>query len=129
MMRRKILVVDDNTHFCNVTKLALETMGRYQVITANTGTQGITLAKTHKPDAILLDIKMPRMDGGEVAARLMEDHATNRIPVIFLTGLVSSDEVEQGGGYLSGHPFIAKPFKTVELLKKIETVLFPEQRA
>ncbi len=63
------------------------------------------------------------MSGGEVAARLMEDPSTSHIPIVFLTGLVKQDEVEVGGGYLSGHPFIAKPVRIEELIKRIEGIL------
>jgi CheY-like chemotaxis protein len=125
--RIKILVIDDNAGFCNVTKMSLEYRGKYQVVTATNGELGITLAKRVKPDMVLLDIKMPAMDGGEVAARLMEDRLTSHIPIIFLTGLVKQNEVEEGGGYLSGHPFIAKPFRIEELTKRIEDVLSGEE--
>ena len=123
MERTKVLVIDDNTSFCNITKLSLERGGRYQVYMAANGEHGILMAKRHRPDIVLLDIKMPTMSGGEVAARLMEDPSTSHIPIVFLTGLVKQDEVEAGGGYLSGHPFIAKPFRIEELIKRIEGIL------
>jgi len=126
MGRINVLVIDDNANFCNITKMSLEHGGKYRVATATNGEMGITLAKRTKPDVILLDIKMPVMDGGEVAERLREDSATSKIPIIFLTGLVRRNEVEEGGGYLSGHPFIAKPFRTEELTKRIEEVLSEE---
>ncbi|MBA4390649.1 MAG: hypothetical protein C0399_06910 [Syntrophus sp. (in: bacteria)] len=129
MERTKVLVIDDNMSFCNITKLSLERGGRYQVYTATNGEQGIAMVKRHRPDIVLLDIKMPTMSGGEVAARLMENPSTSRIPIIFLTGLVKHDEVEAGGGYLSGHPFIAKPFRTEELIKRIEGILLEDGEA
>jgi CheY-like chemotaxis protein len=123
MGRTKVLVIDDNASFCNITKMSLEHGGKYQVVTATNGEMGITVAKRTMPDVILLDIKMPSMDGGEIAERLQEDSTTSKIPIIFLTGLVKRNEVEAGGGYLSGHPFMAKPFRTEELMKRIEDVL------
>jgi CheY-like chemotaxis protein len=123
MGRIKVLVIDDNASFCNITKMSLEHGGKYQVVTATNGEMGITLAKRTRPDVVLLDIKMPVMDGGEVAERLQEDSVTSKIPIIFLTGLVKRNEVEEGSGYLSGHPFIAKPFRTEELTKRIKDVL------
>lgn len=125
--KTKVLVIDDNTSFCNITKLSLERTGRYQVYIATKGEQGINMAKKHRPDVVLLDIKMPAMSGGEVAASLMEDRITSRIPIIFLTGLVRQDEVEAGGGYLSGHPFMAKPFRIEELTKRIEEIVYGEE--
>jgi CheY-like chemotaxis protein len=97
------------------------------VFIARNGELGIAMAKRVRPDIVLLDIRMPAMDGGEVAARLMEDRLTSHIPIIFLTGLVKQNEVEEGGGYLSGHPFIAKPFRIEELTKRIEDVLSGEE--
>ena len=124
--KMKVLLIDDNGSFCTVTKLGLEHSGQYQVLIATSGAQGIAMAKRHRPDIILLDIKMPDMSGDETAAQLLEDHHTSRIPIIFLTGLVKKDEVKQGGGYLSGHPFIAKPFRIEELTARIEEVLSGE---
>ncbi len=124
--RTKVLLIDDNIGFCKVTKLALEELWSYQVFTATTGKQGITMARKHRPDVILLDIRMPTMTGGEVAAELMEDPLTRNIPIIFLTGLVKKTEVEEGEGYLSGYPFIAKPFRPEELAIRIQSVLAGE---
>jgi DNA-binding response OmpR family regulator len=97
------------------------------VFIARNGELGIAMAKRVRPDIVLLDIRMPAMDGGEVAARLRGDRLTSHIPIIFLTGLVSQNEVKEGGGYLSGHPFIAKPFRIKELTKRIEDVLSGEE--
>ena len=60
--------------------------------------------------------------GGILAGDIFQSN----IPIIFLTGLVKQDEVEAGGGYLSGHPFIAKPFRTEDLTKRIEAILSDE---
>ncbi len=123
MGRAKVLVIDDNLGFCNITKMSLEHGGKYQVVTVTNGEMGLVVAKRMRPDVVLLDIKMPTMDGGEVAARLLENRLTSSIPIIFLTGLVRKNEVDEAGGYLSGHPFIAKPFRTEELTRRIEDVL------
>jgi CheY-like chemotaxis protein len=126
MERTKVLVIDDNLGFCNITKMSLEHGGRYHVVTATNGEMGIALVKRTKPDVVLLDIRMPAMDGAEVASRLLEDRLTSNIPIIFLTGLVKKNEVDEAGGYLSGHPFIAKPFRTEDLRKRIQDVLSAE---
>jgi CheY-like chemotaxis protein len=126
MERTKVLVIDDNLGFCNITKMSLEHGGKYQVVTATNGEMGIALVKRTMPDVVLLDIRMPAMDGAEVASRLLEDRLTSNIPIIFLTGLVKKHEVDEAGGYLSGHPFIAKPFRTEDLRKRIQDVLSAE---
>lgn len=95
---------------------------RYSVVTAYTGEAGIQLAKKVRPDAIILDIKMPGMDGGKVAESLRDDIVTSSIPIIFLTGLVSQKEVDRQGGYIGGHPFIAKPFDVRDLADLTESI-------
>jgi len=120
--KKKVLLIDDNEEFCEITRLWLHHTWRYRVVTAGSGPAGIDLAKKHRPDVILLDVRMPGMDGGRVAEFLIEDTATSGIPIIFLTGLVMRDEVEQGGGFIAGRPFIAKPFNLEELTGMIETV-------
>ncbi len=120
--KKKVLLIDDNEEFCEITRLWLHHTWRYRVVTAGNGPAGIDLAKKHRPDVILLDVKMPVMDGGRVAEFLMEDASTSDIPIIFLTGLVMHDEVQRGGGFIAGRPFIAKPFNLEELTGMIETV-------
>lgn len=121
-MKKKVLVIDDNIDFCDATRLYLHCTSKYRVVTAQNGPTGIDLARTYRPDVILLDIKMPMMDGGKVAELLMEDRSTGNIPIIFLTGLVMAEEVRERGGFIASHPFIAKPFRLEELTERIESV-------
>lgn len=121
-MKKKVLLIDDDTDLCQVTKALLHQTMKYQVLTAQTGAAGIQLAKKHRPDVILLDIRMPEMDGGKVAENLGDDTLTSSIPIIFLTGLIRQDEVDDQGGYIAGHPFVAKPFVLKKLTDIIEMV-------
>ena len=68
-----------------------------------------------RPDAILLDIVLPRMDGATVAQKLREDPETADIPIVFLTGLVDGDEVQRRGPIIGGQYFLAKPFDAKRL--------------
>ena len=122
-MKKKVLLIDDDKNLCEVTKALLHQTMRYQVTTAQTGAAGIQLAKKLRPDVILLDVKMPGMDGGRVAENLGDDPLTSTIPIIFLTGLISQNEADQQGGYIAGHPFIAKPFDIKKLTDMIETMM------
>jgi len=72
-----------------------------------------------QPDLILLDIAMPDTDGGEVAARIQSDPGLRRIPIVFLTALVTKAEGESGLR-IQGHPFLAKPISLSDLIKGIE---------
>ncbi len=121
-MKKKVLLIDDDEDLCEVTKALLHHTMKYQVLTAQTGTAGIQLAKKYRPDVILLDIRMPGMDGGMVAENLGDDTLTSSIPIIFLTGLILQDEVDDQGGCIAGHLFIAKPFDLKKLTDMIEMV-------
>ncbi|MFH0827526.1 MAG: response regulator, partial [Candidatus Omnitrophota bacterium] len=74
--KKKILLIDDEEDFCFFVKKNLENTGEFEVITAPEGKIGIDLAREEKPDAILLDIVMPKMDGTDVAEILVNDPKT-----------------------------------------------------
>jgi len=91
----------------------------YFVYEENDATKAHQTAQSFKPDLILLDISMPQTDGGEVAARIQSDPALRRIPVVFLTALVTKAETKSGLE-IEGHPFLAKPISFEELIESIE---------
>ena len=122
-MKQRILIIDDEKDFCRMVKLNLERTKHYEVFFATDGRSGIEIARNQKPDLILLDVRMPRMSGGEIAEELLDDPSTSKIPIIFLTALVKKDEVAKQSGYISGRPFIAKPVTTQDLIKRIEEEL------
>jgi len=119
-MKKRILIIDDEKDFCRVVKLNLERTKHYEVLFATDGRSGMEIARKQSPDLILLDIRMPKMSGGEIAEELLDDPSTGNIPIIFLTALVKKDEVAKQSGYISGHPFIAKPVTAQDLIKRIE---------
>ena len=120
---KKLLVIDDEEYFCRAVKKAIEMKRDLQVLTATRGDEGLRLARTQKPDLILLDIVMPGMMGTQVAEELSQDPATASIPVIFVTAIVKKEETEREMGFLGGRMFIAKPVVVDELLKKIDSLL------
>ncbi|MGA2172246.1 MAG: response regulator, partial [Sedimentisphaerales bacterium] len=109
--RPKLLIVDDEPDAVLILAKTLSARG-YEVVTAGRGQQAIMLAKAEKPDLILLDILMPDMDGTQVAAALQEDQATQNIPVIFLTCLITKKTQRIGSQYYdaANRAFIAKPY-------------------
>jgi CheY-like chemotaxis protein len=119
---KKILVVDDETDVLFILKKILTAKG-YSVITTTNGTNAIALAKSQHPDVIILDILMPGMDGGEVAAELREHPLTRSIPVIFLTALLTKTEEYEANHTISSNITFAKPFDTEELLAQIKGLL------
>jgi CheY-like chemotaxis protein len=114
-----ILIVDNNRDFTHSAKVALERTGRYFVCEENDASKAHQTAQALRPDLILLDIAMPETDGGEVAARIQSDPALHRVPIVFLTALVTKAE-ERSGLHIQGHPFLAKPISLPELIEGIE---------
>jgi len=106
MNKKRIFVVDDESGFTRLLKLTLERTGRYIVQEENDGTKAWLAAREFKPDIIFLDIVMPKIDGGDVAQQIRSDPMLAKIPVVFLTAIVSQRESKNEIG---GFPFIAKP--------------------
>ena len=121
-MKKKILVVDDEDMILRIVESRLKANG-YNVLTANNGQAAIDLAFSNKPDLIILDVMMPKMDGPTVAEKLKENSTTANIPVIFLTALVKKSEERAQKHIIGGNYFIAKPFEATELLATIERII------
>jgi DNA-binding response OmpR family regulator len=119
---KKILVVDDEKDVLLMLEKRLTAEG-YSVITTTKSTNAMALAKSQHPDIIILDVVMPGMDGGEVAAKLREHPLTRSIPVIFLTALLSKTEEYQENRMIGSNITFAKPFDTEELLARINGLL------
>lgn len=115
----RILIIDDNPGFTRAAKLLLEKTGGYLVCEENDAMKAHQTAQSFKPDLILLDIAMPQTDGGEVAARIESDPALHKIPVVFLTALVTETETKSGLR-IEGHSFLSKPISLAELIEGIE---------
>ena len=121
--KKRVLLIDDDESFCTFVGLALERTGRYEVATATKPLQGVTMARALRPDLILLDIKMPQIDGPQVAEILLEDAKTNSIPIVFLTGLVTNEETRHREMQVAGRTFIAKPVTRDELVQAVGRIL------
>lgn len=120
-MKKKILVIDDEPNIMEVVQNRLEA-NDYIVVTAVDGEEGLEVARRERPDLILLDILMPRMDGYSFVLNLRRDPALSRTPVIVL----SAKDRMQGKFWLEGvTDYLLKPFKAEELLDKIRRYLEP----
>jgi DNA-binding response OmpR family regulator len=118
--KRRILVVDDEISLTRMIKLALETTSNYEVRTESVAAKAGAAAREFKPELILLDVMMPGMDGGTLAARLQASPETKAIPIVFLTAAVKKEEVGSHGGMIGGFPYLAKPVSAEELIDCIE---------
>ena len=117
-MPKKILVVDDETGSILLFESVLKKSG-FQVVVASDGDEAIRKARKEKPDLIILDIMMPKLDGTEVAMILREDEVTKNIPVFFITALIApGDKMEVAG--TSANPVFAKPVNLNDLITKIQ---------
>jgi DNA-binding response OmpR family regulator len=119
-VKKRILVVDDEPGMTRMLRRNLESTGKYEVRTENSGDVAVAAARDFHPDFILLDVMMPGVDGGEVAARLKEDKALQNIPVVFLTAIVKKDETAPTGSNIGGCEYLAKPVKLEDLVACIE---------
>jgi CheY-like chemotaxis protein len=117
------MVIDDEQPFTEMIKMSLEQLGDYTVREVNDATGAVQAARDFVPELILLDVMMPDMDGGDVAAELAKDRALANIPIIYMTALVSQEEAPLGGLINSKHRFLPKPTSIVELLETIQTEL------
>lgn len=121
MAEKTILVVDDEKELGETVKMMLEVAGGYRVITAFDGKEGIKKAYTFKPDLILMDIKMPEMDGLDALKIIKENDSTMAIPVIMLTAC-AEDVYRLKASQLYDEDYLIKPIKTDELLASIARV-------
>jgi CheY-like chemotaxis protein len=118
-VKKKILIVDDEVSITKLLKFALERSERYLVQTQNEGKGALTAVRSFLPDLILLDVNLPDMTGGEIEAQLQEDASLKAIPVVFLTGMVSQEEIQEGLT-ISGRPALAKPIDLEKLVDCVE---------
>ena len=121
MTKKKILIVDDSK---TATLMASMVLGRssYDIVTAVDGEDGLSKALAIRPDLIVLDLMMPKMDGFEACRRLRDTPDTQKTPIIMLTTRGEMDYVERG--YASGcTDFCTKPINGVELLAKVRNCI------
>ena len=121
-MSHRILIIDDEDYIREVAALSLETVAGWQVYVANSGAQGLARAAEHQPDAILLDVMMPGMDGPTTFRELRKNPATARIPVLLLTAKVQSSDQRRFAD-LGVEGILFKPFDPLTLSNQISDAL------
>jgi CheY-like chemotaxis protein len=120
--KKKILVADDEaatlTYLCRILERE-----NFEVISTTKGKEAVELTLNHKPDLVILDIVMPDLDGGEAASLISGNPQTARIPIIFLTGILTKDE-ESFASTTGRRHVLAKPVTREKLLEMIKKVLY-----
>jgi DNA-binding response OmpR family regulator len=128
MDKKRILIIDDEASFTRMVRLNLEKTGKFEVREENRAGHAVAVARDFHPDLILLDVIMPTMDGGDLAATFRKDRHLKNVPIIFLTATVSQREAGSGGLSSGGSLFLAKPVSVDILIARIEEHLPPADK-
>ena len=119
---RRVVYIEDEQEMIDLVRIILSRK-RYEVLGASGGREGLDLVRRTIPDAILLDLMMPDMDGWEVYQQLKADETTRHIPVIVVTAKAQNIDKVLGLHIAKVEDYIAKPFTPKELLDSLERVL------
>jgi CheY-like chemotaxis protein len=122
MSTRRILIVDDEDRIREVVRVCLVKFAKWEALTAASGAEAIQTAIVEQPDAILLDVSMPGMNGVETFHQLQSNPQTQVIPVIFLTAKVQPAEQAEYK-QLGARGLIVKPFDPIQIAKEISQLL------
>ncbi|WP_413160654.1 response regulator [Capilliphycus salinus ALCB114379] len=122
MNNKRILVIDDEDGVRDIIQITLETVAGWEVIAASGGQEGLEIALAQQPDAILLDVMMPNLDGPATFKQLRSYSQTQHIPTILLTAKAKSSE-QQEYANLGVNGVIVKPFEAQNLVKQIRRLL------
>lgn len=115
--KKSILLIEDEAEFREALRLRLETNG-YNILEADNGVDGLALAQDRNPDLVLLDVRLPRLDGFQVAHSLKGDTQRKKIPVLILSALSQKKDIEMGLA-MGADVYMTKPFQPYELLRTI----------
>jgi CheY-like chemotaxis protein len=118
----KVLIIDDEDDIRKIAKLSLGRVGGMEVVEAGSGAEGVKKADAERPDAILLDVMMPGIDGPATLALLRAGETTSRIPVMFLTAKAMTAEVERLKA-LGAVAVLTKPFDPMKLPSDVRAAL------
>lgn len=124
MAKKRILVVEDETELVKAIQIRLEQAG-YEILVAYDGMEALDKARKEKPDLIVLDLMLPKMDGYKVCAMLKRDTKYNKIPIIILTARAQETD-EKLGLELGADVYITKPFNHQVVISKIKELLKEE---
>src|SRR5258708_10505338 len=121
MANRRVLLIDDEDDVREVAQISLEMVANWDVLTASSGTEGVLRAAADQPDAIVLDVMMPGMDGSATFSRLQANPATRHIPVVLLTAKILDPLIDRFA--VEVVTIIQKPFDPMLLAGQIASAL------
>ena len=120
--KTKILIIDSDPLMAAILHDCLEGEKGFTVLTADNGISGVRIAIDHKPDLILLDVRLKDMNGLEVHDRIQSDPATEKIPVVYISSFLTLRTIEKASD-MGAKGFIRKPFTPAEIYVKVARVL------
>jgi len=123
MEKKRILIIDDEVAFSNLVKANLERTNRYQACVENHPTRALATALEFKPAAILLDVVMPEMDGGQLLAEMQANDQLKDIPVILLTATVTQQVAKVLQGKVGCRMILPKPVDPKRLIQQLDELL------
>ena len=124
-MTKKVLIVDDEQNIAISVEYLMRREG-FDVSVARDGEEGLAMIRSLRPDLVLLDVMMPKMDGFQVCAEVRADADLDAVRIIMLTAKGREAEVEKGLS-LGADAYIPKPFSTSDLVSRVNTLLEPKE--
>ncbi len=120
---KRIFIVDNEPELTDVLKIALETLADFRIRTENDPGLALAAAKEFAPDLIIMDIKMPGLDGADLAVRFQAEPALSETPIVFLTGTVTEPEIVRHGRHIGGLRFLPKTMRLDAMVTCLEGIL------
>ena len=120
---QRILIVDNEPELTDVLKIALEALAGFTVLSENNPIQAVAAAKRFAPHLILMDIKMPGLDGADVVVRLQAELSLAETPIVFLTGTVTEPEIVRHGKTIGGLRFLPKTMRLDAMVACLHDIL------
>jgi twitching motility two-component system response regulator PilH len=121
-MTKKILIVEDEADILELLAEEFKAIGDYVIYQAGDGEEAISMTRTFSPDAVVLDIQLPKLNGYEVCRRLKTDPLTSRVKLLMITGMAQNSD-RQKALALGADAYFTKPFDLTELVNKVEELL------
>jgi len=119
MTKTRVLIVDDDVNLSRLSAMILENSGSYEVLTEKDSRRALAVARQFLPELMLLDVDMPGKSGGDLAQEAASDPVLRKVPILFLTGLLSKSEAGNNEVKCGGLPFLAKPVMPEVLLASV----------
>ncbi|MEI6520158.1 MAG: response regulator [bacterium] len=123
MSQIKIVMIDDNQMICDFIKLKLENTGKFIVNYSCDGNEACRMITKEMPDIVLLDINMPNIDGPDVATIIRESPAIKHIPILYLSSLITRDDVIRNQGVIKNRNVASKSMTIDEIITRIMEIV------